>query len=956
MVAIAPDAPHSDRTMRFALYISLTVLALAPSTGCSLGGDVGTYVPPDQSRGPQPPDGLRARAGADQVATPGELVVLDGRASTTRGGGQPTFEWRQLSGDEVDFVATIATPTFEAPIGRQELLFELTVTEGGESDGDTIVVQIANSAPAAHAGDDQGVEAGPVVLDARGSTDPDGDELSFQWTQSAGPEVDLQDPASATARFDAPAMRADYTFTVRVADPAGDAATDEVIVSVGNHAPVAQAGADQIVQGGSEVSLDGSASSDHDGDVLWYIWTQTAGEPVALDDDRASTPSFRAPLARQAVTFELVVSDGSISSPADAVTVQVANNAPTVSADAPATVGPGEWVVVDASGSADPDGDEIEFLWTLTEGEGVTLTSEGERATFLAPQVRSRVVVRLEVRDALGGSAQMDSTISVGNALPTVDAGPDRTAHVGTPVIVEATGQDPDGDELEWTWSQIEGPSVSFEVDGPTLAFTAPTSPAELMFKVSVSDGVVTAQDTVRVSIDNAAPTADAGERVLTDTSATTTLDGSRSTDPDGDTLFYNWTQIQGAPVDLEGADTATPQFDAPAVGQSLQFELIVNDGLAWSPPDTVVVVVRNDPPVASAGAAQTIDGGAAFTLTGGASFDPDGDPLRYAWAQVQGDAATVVATDGPSIALTAPMPRQQLVFELTVDDGLLGFDTDVVTVDIRNNAPMANAGPTHEVAPGTLVILDGSASVDVDGDPLTYTWRQLSGTEVDAGSWEAGTLQFEAPGFRTTSLFGLTVSDGQRTSLEALVQVNVSNSAPIAHAGPDQLSAVGGSEVTLDARGSSDQDDDELTYLWEQIDGNPVSLDDWAKREPKFHTGRRRQAYVFRLTVRDGFVAGEPDTVTIATRNNAPVADAGPDRDISPGRVSVVGSGMDIDDDDLEYSWTQHSGPTVRLDDADTATVRFIAPDSDDQFELDLTVRDPFGAEHTDRIRLQLD
>lgn len=48
------------------------------------------------------------------------------------------------------------------------------------------------------------------------------------------------------------------------------------------------------------------------------------------------------------------------------------------------------------------------------------------------------------------------------------------------------------------------------------------------------------------------------------------------------------------------------------------------------------------------------------------------------------------------------------------------------------NSAPVANAGPDQTVTTGALVHLDGSASSDVDGNPLTFAWSILS---VPAGS-----------------------------------------------------------------------------------------------------------------------------------------------------------------------------------------------------------------------------
>ena len=90
----------------------------------------------------------------------------------------------------------------------------------------------------------------------------------------------------------------------------------------------------------------------------------------------------------------------------------------------------------------------------------------------------------------------------------------------------------------------------------------------------------------------NRAPVADAGEDVEADPGATVTLDGSGSTDPDGDALSLAWSQTSGESVALQGADTATPSFEAPAAPGALTFRLTVSDAGGLSASDTVTVKV----------------------------------------------------------------------------------------------------------------------------------------------------------------------------------------------------------------------------------------------------------------------------------------------------------------------------------------------------------------------------
>lgn len=96
----------------------------------------------------------------------------------------------------------------------------------------------------------------------------------------------------------------------------------------------------------------------------------------------------------------------------------------------------------------------------------------------------------------------------------------------------------------------------------------------------------------------NASPTADAAADQSVQEGDTVTLDGSGSSDPEGSTLTYTWSQIDGPSVTLSDPAVAQPQFAAPtlATGEteiSLGFELVVSDGSASSAPETVAITVH---------------------------------------------------------------------------------------------------------------------------------------------------------------------------------------------------------------------------------------------------------------------------------------------------------------------------------------------------------------------------
>ena len=289
-----------------------------------------------------------ARAGADQTVTPGSTVTLDGSGSMDPEGAIASYQWNS-SGGVGSFPSSLngSAPSFTAPNSQGWVIYTLTVTDnGGESDTDTVRITVQpevvdpNDQPQADAGADQEVtENQTVMLDSSGSTDLDGTIVSQTWAQTGGtPAVALSNPAVVKPTFTAPDVSADttLTFTLTVRDDDGDTDTDTVQVTVKdgdtgpepNTAPVADAGEDQSVKEGGTVVLDGSGSTDADGTIASYTWTQsdTTGVVVTLSNSAAIKPTFTAPDVENTIilTFSLVVTDddGATSS-ADPVRITI---------------------------------------------------------------------------------------------------------------------------------------------------------------------------------------------------------------------------------------------------------------------------------------------------------------------------------------------------------------------------------------------------------------------------------------------------------------------------------------------------------------------------------------------------------------------------------------------------------------------------------------------------------
>jgi len=207
-----------------------------------------------------------------------------------------------------------------------------------DADGDCVEGSVCddqacreNHAPTSDAGADQAVDAGvTVTLDARASSDLEGDALTFQWSQVDGPAVTLDDETADTPTFEAPIVTATTSLTFRLvaSDPWLAGAPDETEVTVNpteNQAPVADAGADQVVLGNHEIVLDGTGSSDPDGDPLTFQWSIESGPGGAFDDNTLARPTFTAAAVQhdELVVLKLVVNDGQANTLPDTSTLTV---------------------------------------------------------------------------------------------------------------------------------------------------------------------------------------------------------------------------------------------------------------------------------------------------------------------------------------------------------------------------------------------------------------------------------------------------------------------------------------------------------------------------------------------------------------------------------------------------------------------------------------------------------
>ncbi|MDD9864582.1 MAG: hypothetical protein OXU54_08420, partial [Gammaproteobacteria bacterium] len=678
---------------------------------------------------------LTVNLGADQTVNEGDTVILAATAS----GSDPITTWlllTQTTGPTPSYSWSIAshTTTFTAPYADADYTLDFSVTardSGDRTAMDTITINVEdagaapvgpappttpppNLPPVAEAGPDQTVNEATtpqVMLDGRGSSDPEGERLAYCWTQTSGTAVgpfvgtvaDARDscgPAGSyqSANFPVVSFSTDiaasstlvFQLVVTVPETRDEdgnvlraaqvSAADTVTVTVtaDDDMPIVEAGdSSQRVVPGVRVALLGAYARD-DGGPPAIAWSQTGGTTVTLSSATALRPTFTAPALTapaqsETLTFQLQATEtgGAMRSVTDTVEVVVANN---------------------------PSEPEPPFPPPFGVNAGADQTVAGGAAV------------------TLDGSASVGSGPRVGPASAT-----------------------------DWTWEQVGGPTVTLSapcvescapgstnmvVNHLRRTFTAPaatTARQLLVFRLLNTQRSLTKADTVTVTVQGTDSTV-----LLPTVTAPTILvvnagnSISRTATTTASSPTWQWWQVSGTPATLTDTTSATLTGTAPRppYTETLIFAVTVTSGGATSEPvlAEVGVFAVNNPPRPSSGSLAGDDvelaEGASTTL-GASSLQSDGgDSHTIEWTQYGGPR---VALSNPAIlrpTFTAPTSLVATTFyyyQILVTDEHGAFATDEVRIQVNgaNAMPMASAGTDQTVDEDDLVTLMGEFSDD---------------------------------------------------------------------------------------------------------------------------------------------------------------------------------------------------------------------------------------------------
>ncbi len=403
------------------------------------------------------------------------------------------------------------------------------------------------------------------------------------------------------------------------------------------------------------------------------------------------------------------------------------NHPPTAAPGGPYTGSEGSGTSFNGSASSDPDGDALTYAWSF--GDGTTGTGVTPSHTYAD---NGSYTVSLTVTDSKGAaSAPVTTTATIANAPPLVTLPANQSGTAGSAYALSATFSDAGVNDSPWSYTIDWGDGSTATTGSTTSQSTAITASHTYAaagtdtVRVTVTDkdgGAGSAKTPVTVTVVNHPPTAAPGGPYSGMEGAAVALNGSGSSDPDGDAITYAWSFGDGTT-----GTGATPSH-VYADNGSYTVSLTVTDSKgAPSTAATATATIANVPPTVSVPTSLAANTGSPLTLS--ATFSDPGthdSPWSYAITWGDGTAATtgsVTSQTGISAAHTyAASGSNTAIVTVTDKDGGTGSGQTAVTV-------------SQPVASVTLVGAGNIARCDRTNDEATATVLDgISGTVFALG------------------------------------------------------------------------------------------------------------------------------------------------------------------------------------------------------------------------------
>lgn len=893
-----------------------------------------------------------ANAGPDRNASVNQTLTFDGSASTDSDGQIVEHWWNFGDGNFTGWQNAAPVSHAYASPGSYSARLWVRDNCGQMSASDLAVITVSpgsggcssNVSPGALInGPTSGSPNQLLSFSGSGSSDADGQIVAYHWSFGDGVQ---QSGSNVTHAY---TQSGSYIVSLTVTDNCGATATATHTVSVqatgnctNNTPPVANAGPDRTAIRNAPITLDGSASTDTNGQVVQFWWNFGEGSFTGWQDSPIAIHTY---LAAGDFLARLWVRDncGAMSS-SDVAAISVApagggcegNVSPEAAAGDDREGHIGEAITFSAAGSFDPDGQIQSYHWLFSDGQeanGMTAT----RAFLVA----GTFLATLTVTDNCGAQ---DVDVLYTEITAPNPCGDDLTVSISAPAQgtvnqdVSFSGTSSANGELAYAWNFGDGTSAtgqsvqhSYATPG-SYTTTVTVTQSCGTFTRNASASAVIQIDPPNQCSNNSAPIAMISGPTTGVAGVTLSFSGEGSLDFTGSIVAYAWNFGDGQQA------SGMQVSHAYASAGSFNLALTVTDQCGLSHTSTRTLTITNPgnqpcgngnaAPVANAGPDRQVPTQQNVTFDASASTDADGQVTQYWWNFGDGEYTNWVTTATVPHAYAGSGTYEVRLWVKDNCGNMSAPDVAVVTASngnqspcANNTSPSANAGPDREGSVNVPVSFTGSG-YDPDGQIVQYKWGFGDGhytpwqttpsaqhTYVSAGQFTA-TLQVKDNCGAESSL------DASLVSITQSLPACFNNQAPTANAGPNLQGNV---NVVLYFSGlnSSDPEGQPLQYKWNFGNGTETS---WVTSSSHPHTYTQPGTYTATLRVKDPCDAeSAPSTTTVTISSNSnncagnttPVADGGPDRSVVVNvPVTFNGTGSyDAEGQTLSYWWNFGDG-----------------------------------------------
>ncbi|MCK4674805.1 MAG: putative Ig domain-containing protein, partial [Gammaproteobacteria bacterium] len=624
------------------------------------------------------------------------------------------------------------------------------------------ITPLVNKQPVANAGFDQHRKTGDqVFLDGSRSYDLDGEAISYDWLLEKAPLsslVTLVNNGTVNPYFKLD-VAGQYVIALLVNDGIENSHYDRVVITTSNVPPVAQAGASQLVIPGDIVQLDGSASSDANGDNLSYSWVidQSPDGSAALIEN-ADTVQAEINIDRSGeYIVRLKVNDGVAESGDDYITISDVSLPPVANAGLDQSAIINAIIQLDASASFALDAQPLTYNWSLIsapDNSSSFLSNVQETNPTIQIDKAGDYIAQLIVNDGSQSSFPDQMIISTGNIRPVARTGENRTVLVNALTQLNAANSfDADGDLLNYQWSVIHQPEMSApsitNISDMIANFIADVS-GQYVLQLVVNDGRLDSYaDTILITADeqvNQPPVIQSAPvlSALTDILYSYTV---IATDGNGNILTYSLTQSPAGMLIDSSSGLITW---IPGISGSYPVAVLVSDGSDGEDTQqfTVIVEQLNQAPVIQSAPVISAQTDTLYSYDVVAT-DANGDGLTY--ALTQSPPGMIIDSTSGLISWT-PTDTGSYPVAVQVSDGRGGVDEQlfVITVTQSNHAPVITSTPITQTTIDQLYSYQVVAN-DADADVLSY--RLLAsplGMNINAST---GLISWQVVNFETATV-----------------------------------------------------------------------------------------------------------------------------------------------------------------------------------------------------------